>query len=417
VVIAVDAPGACASDVLAGVPLALRAVLALQKEKLARVWVVAAEGERVAVEAMLNDPRVRVPVTCVAAPPGAHPLGALAGVLDGDALVLRHEVVCDPTILRALRDDALGDALAVAAVHDEERLGPMVVSPAALGALGAAKTDDALWAALGEAGSVRALDVRAAWSARVTDAAGRRRAFHELFEACRKPVDGIVSRHLNRHVSLFVSRRIVGLPFTPNHVSAVTFLFGLAGALSCARGGYWAFLVGTVLFQLNSILDGVDGELARVRYQQSKLGEWVDTIGDDSSNVLFYAGLAVGVSRMPDVAWLAWMGYLAALFGVLTAAMYYTELVRLGSGDFYALGWSAPPPGFVGGVVTFFRYITKKDFFILLFVAMALAGVLPWALPIMLGGTTLTVCAGVVRTIKWMRAARGARARGESPAS
>ncbi len=114
---------------------------------------------------------------------------------------------------------------------------------------------------------------------------------------------------------------------------------------------------------------------------------------------------------------MSWMGYLAAAFGVLTAAMYYTELVRLGSGDFYALGWSAPPKGLVGAVVTFARYVTKKDFFILLFVLMAALGVLPWALPIMLLGTTMTVCAGVVRTIKWVRAARGDRARGASPAS
>src|SRR5262249_10786136 len=69
---------------------------------------------------------------------------------------------------------------------------------------------------------------------------------------------------------------------------------GLYGALLIATGTYENVLYGFVLAQAQSILDGCDGELARVRLQQSAIGEWLDTIGDD---VLHLArGLADGLA-------------------------------------------------------------------------------------------------------------------------
>ena len=77
-------------------------------------------------------------------------------------------------------------------------------------------------------------------------------------------------------------------------------------------------------------------------------------------------------------------------------------LIRLGSGDFYALSWKAPPKGILGAVMLFVKYTTKKDFFIFFFMLLATVGQLPWALPIMLLGTTMTSVAGLFRTVKWL---------------
>ena len=57
---------------------------------------------------------------------------------------------------------------------------------------------------------------------------------------------------------------------------------------------------------LQSMLDGCDGELARVRFQQSKLGAWLDTFVDDVLNVLIT--VAVGhrpLARRAPGAWAA----------------------------------------------------------------------------------------------------------------
>src|SRR5690606_26253831 len=124
-------------------------------------------------------------------------------------------------------------------------------------------------------------------------------------------------------------------------------------------------LIAGTLMQLNSILDGCDGELARVRFQGSKLGQWLDTVGDDLSNVLFWAALAIGVSHSGAPAWLGWCGWVAAAANGGAALENYALLARLDSGDFYALtaGDAPPPAGVVGAVVRFFNVVLKQDFF------------------------------------------------------
>ena len=57
--------------------------------------------------------------------------------------------------------------------------------------------------------------------------------------------------------------------------------------------------------QLQSILDGCDGELARVRMQQSKLGAWLDTFVDDVLNVLITVAVGIGLWRAGAGSWAA----------------------------------------------------------------------------------------------------------------
>jgi phosphatidylglycerophosphate synthase len=156
--------------------------------------------------------------------------------------------------------------------------------------------------------------------------------------------------------------------------------------------------------QCNSILDGVDGELARVRFEQSKLGEWIDTVSDDLSNALFYGGLSLAAARLPSPGpTLGALGAAGVVLQLLTMALYYAELARLGRGDFYALGVGGEakgPKGPVARVVTAVGYATKKDFFIFAFLVAAALGVLPWALVPIAIGTALTFFAGLGLLVK-----------------
>jgi phosphatidylglycerophosphate synthase len=58
-----------------------------------------------------------------------------------------------------------------------------------------------------------------------------------------------------------------------------------------------------LLFQLNSIIDGVDGELARMRLEASVLGEWLDTVGDGLCNTTSRRQLA-GARQPAFIRWL-----------------------------------------------------------------------------------------------------------------
>jgi 1L-myo-inositol 1-phosphate cytidylyltransferase / CDP-L-myo-inositol myo-inositolphosphotransferase len=219
----------------------------------------------------------------------------------------------------------------------------------------------------------------------------------------------VVSRNFNRHISIFISKRLVGVPVTPNMVSAFTFLLGVLGALSAARGGYPGMLLGAFLFKWNSILDGVDGELARVRFQHSKVGQWLDTVGDDAANLVFYAGLGVGCAALPLGPYFVACAWIGIVTSALASAQFYVELYRLGTGDLYAIEWGfdkAPPRGLRGKLLIFFRNVLKKDFAILFFLLMALAGVLPFALPIIAAAAVCNLVAATGRNLRRLRRQR-----------
>lgn len=398
IVLALPVQGARPRHKLAGLTLPLRTVLTLQKEGFRRVFIAIEPGDSETAERIAADKRTRIEV---------HPIvvtkaSDLRDVVTGPVLLARHDVVVDPAIYRALRDAELEEEAAVVATSGGEAVGTALITKARIEAMGDAAPVD-----LAGLAGARALDVGTRWHANVATKKGRERAFHELFEACRKPMDGIVARNINRHISIFISKRIVGVPVTPNMLSIFTFMLGVAGAYCCAIGGYWFFLLGAFLFQWNSILDGVDGELARVRFQHSRTGQWLDTVSDDMSNMVFYWGLAVGVAPLPygpELAMCAWIGIAASMGATV---QYYIEMIQVGSGDLYAIDWGfdkEPPPGIAGALIKFFRNALKKDFAILFFLGMALFGALPWILPIVAAAAVCTFIAATIRNVKKRRA-------------
>lgn len=235
-------------------------------------------------------------------------------------------------------------------------------------------------------------------------AADRREAKRRLFEACRKPVDGVVSRHLNRHVSIAISKLVVDTPISPNAMTVFTFSLSLVAGGLAVRGGYWPTLGAAFLMQWNSILDGCDGELARVRHQGSKLGQWLDTVGDDWSNVIFWATLGVGARAIPEVGpTLAWCGYLGALGNGVAALANYVVLARLGSGDFYALDSGDKPKrtGPIGTLIGVIELVLKQDFFLFLMLVLAALGVLHHSLYAIALGAVVTAANSLARAARF----------------
>ncbi len=95
-----------------------------------------------------------------------------------------------------------------------------------------------------------------------------------------KQTDGLVSRYVNRPVSRILTRFCIRFHgCTPNVMSIITFLFGCLSALFVLQDTFHA-LVPALFIQLASILDGVDGELARLRLQFSTFGAWLDRVFD-----------------------------------------------------------------------------------------------------------------------------------------
>ncbi len=130
-----------------------------------------------------------------------------------------------------------------------------------------------------------------------------------------KPTDGIFAR-MNRKVSIPISRQLIKFPITPNMVSLFTLGVSFASGLYFGLGGYWNALIGAVLSVWASILDGCDGEVARLKLQASDFGCWLDTICDYLYYIFIFVGMTVGLVRSTGkTSYLTWGGML--LFGAI----------------------------------------------------------------------------------------------------
>ena len=103
------------------------------------------------------------------------------------------------------------------------------------------------------------------------------------------PKDGLVSRYINRPVSRPISRWLTKTPVTPNQVSVVSFAAAL-GSLGLFVSGN-NILAGLVI-QASSIIDGVDGDLARRKSMVTRFGGFFDAVLDRYADVAIFAGLA-----------------------------------------------------------------------------------------------------------------------------
>jgi len=111
-----------------------------------------------------------------------------------------------------------------------------------------------------------------------------------------KPTDGIYAR-LNRRISIPISRQLIKFPITPNMVSIFTLGVGIASAGFFAYGGYWSTLLGALLCLWASILDGCDGEVARLKLLESAFGCWLETICDYLFYLFLFVGMTIGLYR------------------------------------------------------------------------------------------------------------------------
>jgi phosphatidylglycerophosphate synthase len=239
----------------------------------------------------------------------------------------------------------------------------------------------------------------------VTDAASAGRAERALFRSLRKPQDGWTSTHLNRYISLFLSRFLVKTPLRPNQVSVAILGVGVAGAISAAQGGYWWLVLGATLFQAQSVLDGCDGEMSRVSHRGSRLGEWLDTIGDDLTNYGFFGGAGLGLYRSTGNLLYLVAGAVCVACGVIASGLEYRYLIKIGSGDLLKYPLSQASGG--GGKLAFLAPLFKRDTFVLLTLLAALAGALGPMLCVF-SLAAIGILVGVLKTE--LRLAREARA-------
>jgi choline kinase/phosphatidylglycerophosphate synthase len=152
-----------------------------------------------------------------------------------------------------------------------------------------------------------------------------------------KREDGPVSRYLNRPVSTRVSMILAPLRLSPDAVSVVVAVLGILAAVLLGRGDG---LAGGLLAQAVSVLDGVDGELARLQVRAGPRGALLDGVLDRAVDAALVVGLGV---------WALDAGTPARTAVALVAAAAAGSVMTMASKDrVWALGLPPAPERAIG---------------------------------------------------------------------
>jgi len=196
----------------------------------------------------------------------------------------------------------------------------------------------------------------------VTDSGSRREAEAALYRSLGTEADSLMDRLINRRCSRWLTRLLVRFPVTPNLVSLVSLALGLAAAWQFWSATPASALLGLLCYLTGVVVDHADGEIARLTFQESALGRWLDLSADTVTHALLVLGIAVTASRIGGTLMLA--GGALAACGIFMSALFANlilprmrpperlgrALVRLGNRDpfylvlisFILLLWKAP---------------------------------------------------------------------------
>jgi CDP-L-myo-inositol myo-inositolphosphotransferase len=141
---------------------------------------------------------------------------------------------------------------------------------------------------------MKAFDISDKYWLDVDDNVALKNANSLLIEQLKKSTDGPVSRILNRPISLKISEMLLKTGITPNQISLFGFFIGILGALFFSFGDYIYLVIGGVLVHLSSIVDGCDGEVARLKLIETKYGGWFDAVLDRYADAIIIFGMIYG---------------------------------------------------------------------------------------------------------------------------
>jgi len=157
-------------------------------------------------------------------------------------------------------------------------------------------------------------------------------ARRQLFAAIRKSIslDGVIAYYAQRPLSRLITKVLVGTRISANQATLLSLTVGLLAAFFAARGDRLGFVLAGAGYFASGIFDCVDGDLARLRIEMSRVGEWLDSMTDELNTLTLLIGTGIGLHRSGvDPMWL-YICIGGAAIGALALSRQYLELHRLG---------------------------------------------------------------------------------------
>ena len=287
------APTPASFSVVAGLPVIQRAALSALRSGFASVIALGGPDPRRLRAVFARDPRTRA-IAVVSGEVGRMVTTDRVALIPSDCLVtpatLRRVQEASwngrPWLFQASGPSAIGHGIVLCSRESWRALDPGIDTTSAEAA---ARIDPEPTSVFFEGElCLRIPDGSAA-------AAAEARLVSDL-RASTVDTDGPIAR-FDRALSIRLSRILVKTSLRPNHITTVGTLMGLSGAWSFARGTYAGGILGALLFWGAVILDGCDGEVARLTFQETRWGGVYDVATDNLVHAAVFIGLGVGQYR------------------------------------------------------------------------------------------------------------------------
>ena len=204
-----------------------------------------------------------------------------------------------------------------------------------------------------------------------------------ILRGTAKPSDGIVSRYFNRPISQRISWVALAIPGArPIHATIVCALFALILFFGMLVGGKDGLMLGGILFQAASVIDGVDGEMARATFRATDFGKSLDSAIDMATNFLFVLAFTLHLGRHGPP-YIHWLGFWSIGL-MVTGAVLIGWRTRAGGAplSFDLLKRSGPVRNPVDLIYWAVQTLTGRDVFAFLFMVLIIVGLAHVALMI-----------------------------------
>ncbi len=110
-------------------------------------------------------------------------------------------------------------------------------------------------------------------------------------------VEEIIDLYFFRPIAFVIVKLLHPLPITPNQLSLLSILVGIASGIFFAQGTHSNFIYGGLFYALAHTLDCCDGMVARIKKNGTLTGRIIDGFADYTSATAVFIGMNIGINK------------------------------------------------------------------------------------------------------------------------
>ena len=184
----------------------------------------------------------------------------------------------------------------------------------------------------------------------------------------------IIDRYIIRKISGFITGLLVNTPVTPNQVTIISLILGIASAAFFSHGAHTYTIIAGLFYFISTVFDQCDGEVARHKQMTSDFGKTFDIIVDSIVNATITIGITIAIYKT-NGSGLSIMAGLLAMTGIVISLLLTTYFSHENNNN--------------TGTKEMLDRLNNKDFFYIIMLASVIFNQMIWFLLIMAIGTNI----------------------------